>query len=260
MALKPGPHAVVPHTVQRGQARLRLFCFPYAGAAAQIFRSWSGGLPETIDVCAVELPGRGTRLREAPFRALSPLVRALSGELRPYLDRPALFFGHSMGALIAFEVARHLQKEGRSTHHLFVSGRSAPRLPPRDRPLHAMPDARFIEELRALGGTPERVLQDPDLMRMLLPVLRADFALCETYVYDGAGSPIDCPITAFGGCSDPEVGAEQLQGWRAETGGSFCLRLFPGDHWFLHTARSLVMEAILERLRGEDGPEPWTGW
>ncbi len=166
------------------QASLRLFCFPYVGGGALIFRTWPNSLPATAEVCPVELPGRGTRLKETPFTRLLPLVQALAQALLPHLDKPFAFFGHSMGALISFELTRQLRRlYGLVPLHLFVSAHRAPQLPDPDPPIHTLPEAEFMEELRCLNGTPKEVLEQPELMELMLPILRADFALCETYIY-----------------------------------------------------------------------------
>ena len=235
-------------TNRRPDARLRLFCFPYAGGGAGIFRTWSDALPPTVEVCAVQLPGREWRIRETPFNDLIPLVQTLVPVLRPYFDIPFTFFGHSMGALIGFELARRLSThEGRGPVHLFVSGCRAPQLPDPGPPIHALPRAAFVSELRRLNGTPEEVLGNLELMQLLLPTLRADFALCETYVYSPQ-LPLDSSISAFGGLQDAEVSHEELALWREQTRSSFTLRLFPGDHFFLHNVLSLMLQAVSQDL------------
>lgn len=230
------------------QARLRLFCFPYAGGSASIFRAWSDGLPETIGVCAVELPGRGALMRLALYTQLKPLVEAIAQSLLPSLDKPFALFGHSMGALISFELARLLRREyGLTPDHLFVSGRSAPHILDRDPPIHTLPDPVFIQELRRLNGTPEVVLQNQELMQLLTPILRADFAAIDTYQFDPE-PPLDCPITAFGGLQDTEVSREHLEAWRTQTIAPFRLQLLPGNHFFLHSAQPLLLQAIAQQL------------
>jgi len=230
------------------QASLRLFCFPYAGGGALSFRGWGTQLPPAVEVCPIELPGRGMRLKEAPFTRLVPLVEAVVEALLPYLDKPFAFFGHSMGALISFEVARRLRRDqALNPVHLFVSGRRAPQWPDPDPPIHALPEAEFLGELRRLNGTPEAVLASRELMQLLLPVLRADFAVLETYRYEPA-SPLECPIAAFGGLQDPEVACETLEAWRQQTRSDFSLQMLPGDHFFLHTSQSLLWQALNHTL------------
>src|SRR5262249_43042969 len=149
-----------------------------------VFRSWSDSLPASVEVCPVQLPGRETRFRELPFTQLAPLAEALGRSLRPFFDRPFAFFGHSMGALVAFELARVLVRTaGPQPVPLFASACAAPQVRDCETPIHALPDAAFREELRRLGGTPALVLHNAELVDLLLPTLRADFAVCETYAY-----------------------------------------------------------------------------
>jgi medium-chain acyl-[acyl-carrier-protein] hydrolase len=226
------------------QADMRLFCFPYAGGSAAIYRTWADQLPKNLEICPVQLPGRGTRLSDQLFTQLMPIVEALAPALRAYCDRPFAFFGHSMGAAIAFELARHMRQHYRcEPEHLFVSGRNAPQFP-NDHPFtYDLPEAQFIDEVRRLNGTPKEVLDHPELMQLMLPLLRADFSVIQTYVYV-AGELLNSSITAFGGLLDPEVTREGLEGWSKQTTGRFSLRMFPGDHFFLQTSHDLILKAI----------------
>jgi len=231
------------------QARLRLFCFPYAGTGDSIFRTWPDGLPADVEVCPVQFPGRGTRLMETPFTQLSHLVQALAQALVPLLDKPFAFFGHSMGALVGFELARQLRRQsGVQPVRLFVSAARAPQIPHRDRPIHALPEGEFLAELRRLNGIPEKVLEEAELMQIMLPVLRADFAVYETYVYS-TEPPLHCPISTFGGLQDQRVSRGDLEAWRNQTNGSFSLRMFPGDHFFWNTTQPLLREVLSQELR-----------
>lgn len=230
------------------QAGLRLFCFPYSGAGASVFYPWSDVLPATVEVYPVQFPGRETRLAEPPFTRLAPLVQAAAQALLPYLDRPFAFFGHSLGALVSFELVRHLRRQrGPGPVHLFVSGHDAPQIPDCNPPIHNLPEPEFVEKLRRLNGMSEEVLENAELMQLLLPILRADFAVCETYRYE-ADRPLDCPISAFGGLQDAYVSRENLEAWRAQTDNSFSLRLFPGDHFYLNTDRSLLLRVLAREL------------
>jgi medium-chain acyl-[acyl-carrier-protein] hydrolase len=233
------------------QARLRLFCFPYAGTGASIFRTWSDGLPAEVEVCPVEFPGRGTRLMETPFTQLSPLVQALAQALVPLLDKPFAFFGHSLGALVGFELARQLRRQsGVQPVRLFVSADRAPQVPHRDRPIHALPEGEFLAELRRLNGIPGKVLEEVELMQIMLPVLRADFAVYETYMCS-TEPPLNCPISTFGGLQDHRVSRGDLEAWRDQTSVSFSLRMFPGDHFFWNTTQPLLLQALSQELRGD---------
>jgi medium-chain acyl-[acyl-carrier-protein] hydrolase len=185
---------------------------------------------------------------EKPFSRISPLVSALSQELLPWLDKPFAFFGHSMGALVSFELARLLQKKGGPQPlHLFVSGAAAPHLPPREIPIYALPEREFIKALRSLNGTPKELLESEELMQLILPTLRADFAVCDTYTYKN-GAALRCPITICGGTRDRKLSRSDLQAWRLETDASFHMQMFPGDHFFLHTARSQLLTLLSAQL------------
>jgi medium-chain acyl-[acyl-carrier-protein] hydrolase len=231
------------------QARLRLFCFPYAGGGALIYRSWHKFLPRDVELLAVQLPGRETRLKEAPFTGLFTLVRTVAPVLLPLLDKPFAFFGHSLGALLSFEMARQIRREyGMRPAHLFVSGRGAPHLRRVHSPIHALPEAELVEELRNLNGTPEAVLEHKELLKLVLPALRADFSLCENYEYYDE-EPLDCPISTYGGLEDKDTGVDRLEAWRDQTTASFSLSTFPGDHFFLHSSQSLLLERLSEELQ-----------
>lgn len=230
------------------RARLRMFCFPYAGGGASAYRGWSASLPSDVEVCPVQLPGRESRLREPAFDRPEPLIQGVADALQPWLDMPFVFFGHSMGGMISFELSRELRRRGQKLPlHIFVSGRRAPQLPARDEPIHDLPEPEFIVKLRELNGTPEEVLQHAELMKLLIPVLRADFAVNETYNYTEE-EPLDVGISAFGGLGDEEVTREDLASWRDQTRGRFRLRMLPGDHFFLHSAKDLITEAVARDL------------
>jgi len=230
------------------RATLRLFCFPYAGGSALIYREWGAALPVQVEVCPVQLPGRGHRLREAPLQRMQPLAEESARALLPLFDRPFAFFGHSMGALLAFEIARLLRARNvPGPSHLFVSGRQAPQAAETEPPTYDLPEPEFIEELRRLNGTPPEVLAHPELMQVMLPLLRADFEAVQTYAYREE-PPLDCPISIYGGVQDEEVSREDLDGWCAQTNAPCTVRLFPGDHFFLNTARDMVLRTLAREL------------
>jgi medium-chain acyl-[acyl-carrier-protein] hydrolase len=231
------------------RARVRLFCFPYAGGGASPFRAWAGGLPPEVELCPVQLPGRESRLGEPAYTRLAPLVAALVTALRGHLDKPYAFFGHSLGALLAFELVRALRRAGAPPpRHLFVSGYRAPHLPDPEPPLHMLPGPALWDELRRLNGTPPEVLDNAELRRLIEPTLRADFAIDETYVYT-PDEPLACPISAFGGLVDTDVSGEMLAAWRRHTHDSFALRMLPGDHFFIHSSRTLLLDALGQDLK-----------
>jgi medium-chain acyl-[acyl-carrier-protein] hydrolase len=232
-----------------GRATLRLFCFPYAGGGAQIYRHWSSSLPPSVEVCAVQLPGRGNRLMEPPFTSITDAVAHLTAAFAPLLDRPLVLFGHSMGALISFELARSLRRTyGVEPRHLFVSGRRAPHIPRTRPPIDQLPDPELIEELQRLNGTPREVLDNEELMQLMLPTIRADFALVRSYRYE-PDAPLACPITALGGLQDEDVPREQLEAWREHTAAACTVRMFAGDHFFLQSAEPLLLRVLARDLQ-----------
>jgi len=231
--------------------RLRLFCVPYAGGGASVFRKW----PETlanygIEVCAVQLPGRESRISERPFNSLAEIVSALASELIDWCEVPFALFGHSLGALTCFELTRTLDGAGKQLpEHLFVSGARAPHLPRVEQELHLKSDNEFIYHVaNRYHGLPQAVLADQELIKLLLPILRSDFTAYETYEYR-EGNPLGVSITAFGGSNDSLVCLAELEEWRQQTTRLFSLKLFHGDHFFLNTARVDVIASVLAELR-----------
>lgn len=228
--------------VRNRSARIRLVCFPYAGGAASAFRAWVNDLGPHIELCSVQLPGRESRLHEQPLTDLKELVALLAEELARLEDLPYVFYGHSMGTLIAFELCRRLRKlERLQPRQLIVSGRCAPQVPDCDAPLHELPDDQFIAGLRRYNGTPETVLNNPELMELFIPLLRADFCLSETYEYLH-DEPLGCAISAFAG--QQERCRTMIDDWRVQTNGAFHSAIFPGDHFFLNEHRSMFVSAL----------------
>lgn len=241
-------------TRPRTRARLRLFCVPHAGVGPSAYRRWSDSLPADIEVALVHLPGRESRLGEMPYTQIEPLVNAAASALRPYLDIPYAMFGHSMGALVAFELARRFEKDGQGApRHLFVSGRRAPQMPRRRPPIARLPEDQFVREIRSrYNGIPEGVLRYPDLLALLLPGLRADLTLVEEYVHQ-PGLPLSCAIVAMAGLADAEVTEAELVGWRQQTTVALSVRMFPGGHFYLQTAHGELMRILTEALMVADG-------
>lgn len=235
--------------VPNRDARVRLFCFAYAGGAASIFHRWPQGLQRAIELVAIQPPGREERLGSPALTCFSEMVAAVTQAILPLLDRPYGFFGHSLGGLLAFEVARELRMlDCLGPTHLFVSGCESPDVANRAAPTHGLPDEEFLSVLRQLGGTPDSVLQHHDLMGVLLPMLRADFSVYESYRYDEQ-PPLDCSITTFGGAEDPHVSDAALNGWQQHTTGDWSKCVFPGGHFFLNelwrTLTQVVGAALL---------------
>jgi medium-chain acyl-[acyl-carrier-protein] hydrolase len=247
----------IPRAQDR-QITQKLFCFPYAGGSAAIYRDWGNKLPSGIEVRAVQLPGHGHRLNEPLFTSVEPLVEFLAEELKPDLQGSFALFGHSMGAIISFELAELLRRRNRpGPSHLFLSGRPCPHRTEKEKSTYNLPEREFIEELRRMQGTPNEVLEHPELMAVLGPILRADLEICQTYEYQPRPQPqLDCPITAFGGLQDEEVSREQLDGWREYTASFFAVRMLAGNHFFLHNS-ALLLRMIAQDLRpvpGGSGP------
>jgi len=230
-------------------ARLRLFCFPYAGGGASIYSRWPELLPAGVELAAVQLPGREGRLAEKPYADLGALVEKLGEVLEPYMEMPFALFGHSNGGLMAFELTRLLRRQGkRLPVHLFFSGRPAPQVELTDPPIHALPNDEFMAALRRFGGTPEEVLEHAEIMALIEPLLRADFALGETYVYTPE-PPLEVPISAYGGATDDEVPLWQVEAWREQAGGAFEFLTFPGGHFFLNDDRTRLLQELGRGLR-----------
>jgi medium-chain acyl-[acyl-carrier-protein] hydrolase len=234
----------VQRPLPRPGARLRLLLIPHAGGGASAFRGWAEALPPEVEVCPVQLPGRENRMREPAFDRLTPLVEALAAALERWRDLPYAVLGHSNGALIGFALARHARRTGTpGPVHLFASGRRAPHLPSRGRDVHQLPQPELIAELTALGGMPREVLDHPELLELLVPLLRADMALNETYEHRDE-PPLEVPITALTGTSDVKVTLAEAEAWERHTSAGFRLHVFPGDHFFLFSGRERVLASL----------------
>jgi medium-chain acyl-[acyl-carrier-protein] hydrolase len=230
----------------RPAARLRLFCFPYAGGSASIYRDWAQHVIPDVELIGVQPPGRESRISEPLIGDLPLLVQGVFAALRPHLDRPCLFFGHSLGALVAYELAKLLRRTDVHAvlRGMFVSGSAAPQLRKNPAVLHDLPDGAFIERLRALNGTPKELFDHPELLALFLPILRNDFLLSETYRHQPA-PPLDIPIHCLGGEADPRVDTEQLAGWKEHsTRRPFSMTLFQGDHFFIHPEKGAVIDLV----------------
>lgn len=228
--------------------RARLICFPFAGGGASVYRSWREAGPAGLEICPVQLPGRERRIRETPFRRVRPLVDRFMERASGEIPRPYAFFGHSMGALVAFELARELQDRRLPGPDLLIA--SAARPPHRMRradPLHALPDQDFRAALRDLQGTPEAVLEHDELMALVLPTLRADFELCETYEYRD-GRPLGCPILVIGGTNDPNVSPEVLREWDRMTQAGCGELILQAGHFFLDEHGGAILKRIEEEM------------
>uniref|UniRef100_A0A450YZ13 Medium-chain acyl-[acyl-carrier-protein] hydrolase n=1 Tax=Candidatus Kentrum sp. TC TaxID=2126339 RepID=A0A450YZ13_9GAMM len=229
------------------KAKARLFCFPFAGGNTLAYRAWPKHFSSNIELRPVRLPGREGRFKETCYRNVVPLVQALASGLSSYLDLPFAFFGHSMGALLAFELARILRRQGRpGPFCLMVSGRKAPQISFSGRAFHKLPDSELIEELRNYGGTPEIILRQKEIMEIFLPVIRSDFAINETYTYM-PDALLDCPIRAFGGEIDHLVSKPDLDAWRQQTMNDFALHMFSGGHFYLNGSEGHALARMVAR-------------
>jgi surfactin synthase thioesterase subunit len=231
------------------KGRTRLFCFPYAGGCASAFNAWLKLFPNEIEVCPIQLAGRENRWNEPPCSSLPQMLPLLANALLPYLDGTFAFLGHSMGALICFELAHYLGRvHGLYPVHLFASACRAPQQPDTEAPTSRLADAAFIQHIHQdYHGIPEALLADAEFMGLYLPMLRADFALVETYTYQPA-EPLPCPITAVGGLQDSSVSHAQLQTWAEQTSSTFRLQMFPGDHFFLRGAQAALIQTVIQDL------------
>lgn len=244
-----GPSIWISRFPVRTAPRLRLFCLPYAGGGAGIFRDYHEGLPADVEVCAIQLPGRERRFGEPAYQSVGPLVETLAGELANEIDVPFFIFGHSLGALLGFELARELRRSfGAQPVSLIASAHRAPQIPDPDPPIHDLPDEQFISEIKDLEGTPPEVFESPEILELLMPMLRADFCMTETYEYREE-PPLDCRLRVFGGSGDEVVTGDQLGRWRELTTGPFELHVFQGGHFFIHEQHAELMAALCDEIR-----------
>jgi medium-chain acyl-[acyl-carrier-protein] hydrolase len=248
MLIKPQTDKWIRVFKPEKEARLRLFCFPYAGGSASIYLKWPLLLSPLIEVCAVELPGRGDRLREPPFTNMPALVRTLVEIFSSWSDKPFAFFGHSMGGVIAYELACALQREAKPLPlHLFVSGCGKPGRAT-DKPIrYNLPEPQFLQALRELGGTPVEVFDNAELLELLMPILRADFQLIEEH-QAAETALLNCPITGLCGREDLEIPIADVEMWDETSAREFSLRVFQGDHFFIKSNETLVVNTVLQTL------------
>lgn len=244
MAFQPKWFEILrPH----GEASLKLFCFPYAGGSANIYRSWQQHMPLGVSLCLVHLPGRARRFSELPFTRLDSLLAALTETIVPEIKGEFAFLGHSMGALISFELARRLRDSSYLPRAIFLSGYPAPQACPKEPTRFDLPEEEFIVQLNSLNGTPKDLLENLETRHLFLPTIRADFEIVEMYQYVHQ-APLACPIYVYGGLEDLEVPVERLPAWKEQTSGQFKMTIFPGGHFFIHTCEEFfrVVRADLQ--------------
>jgi medium-chain acyl-[acyl-carrier-protein] hydrolase len=232
---------------QKPNATIRLFCFPHAGGGISAFYQWHKYFNEEIELCFIQLPGRDRRINEAPYTQLSQLIDDLIRYITPFTDKKFAFLGHSMGSLISFELTRKMRlMQNLSPIHLFLLAGSAPHLYTYE-PIHHLEENDFIEEVRKFNGIDEIIINNKDIMRSFLQILKADFKLVESYNYI-VDDPVDCSISVFGGISDPFVNRENLMSWKDHTTNNFKIRFFQGDHFFLKNNVDEIIRNIHEDL------------
>jgi thioesterase len=250
ITLSPAQLRWLPHR-RPAMGKPRLFAFPYAGGGAAQMHRWLAPLADMADLCAVQLPGREERRSDPAFRDLADAVLAIADALDPLLEdgTPAFFFGHSMGALVAYELAGLLhQRQKTPPRHLILSAMAPPHAPDRVPPLHELPRPAAIAALAEMGGTPQAILDEPDLLDLLLPTIQADIALVRSRKRDG-GLVLPVSITCFAGDGDPLAPLDDIRHWRRYGDGAFAERVFAGAHFFLHDRPAEVLAAIRAILR-----------
>ncbi|MGA8085789.1 MAG: thioesterase domain-containing protein [Terracidiphilus sp.] len=233
----------------RRAAPLRLFLFAHAGGGSAAFRGWNDRIGDEIELGYIQLPGRESRLCEQPFSSMVELIPHLVDALAAHIDRPFAFYGHSLGARIAFEAARELRHRGApGPAHLFIAACHAPQLPWPHPPMSGLEDSQFLREVQErYGSIPRQVVEDEELRSLLLPALRADVTMVETCAYS-PGLPLDCGISAFGGLQDHTVSQSSLDQWRVQTRGEFHMHMVPGNHFFPQLVESRLPEFISAEL------------
>lgn len=230
----------------RALPKIKLFCFPHAGGGSSVYREWD--FNDDIEVHAAILPGRETRFTEPPISKMENLISKLSNVMLEYLDTPFAFFGHSMGALIAYELACKIHRlYGVSPIHLFVSGKSAPQLETQQPSIHNMPRDMFLDKIRSLGGTPKEIIENQEALELYEPLLRGDFKLCDTYRFTNR-ERLNCPMSILGGYQDNMTSMDSLEKWNELTTGSVMVKMYHGDHFFIRTQELKVQQYIYQRL------------
>ncbi len=241
----------------RDDARARLFCLPFAGGSASAYRDWHERLPTWLEVLPVELPGHGMRLGEPPIPQLLPLVEAMLLGLAPWMDRPFALFGHSMGALLAFEATRLLRsRRAQLPFLLAASGYRAPHLPDPETPIGQLAADDMLARLARLGGMPPEVLRSQELLQLLVPVFRADFNVTDAW-RSPAEPPLVVPMLILGGLHDPRAPRPALAAWAEHAAGPLAITLFPGDHFYHRSTPAPVLQRLREALT-RHGPAPST--
>lgn len=232
---------------RRSESSLRIFCFPFAGGSASTYRPWQAELPGDLEIWAAQPPGRETRWKEPAFTSAKDYLDAAFEAVSPEVGSRFALFGHSLGGIVAFELARRLERSGRPPQHVFVSGRQAPTATQRKAPISGLPDEEFLREVQKLEGLPSEVLANRELMELVLPTLRSDFQVFDSFRFE-PGPPLSAPVSVLGGEQDPDFPPEDLQPWSLESRQFRGVRLFPGGHFFIHAQRSAVLAHLTQEL------------
>lgn len=236
-----------PHVVPNPDPQWRLFCLAFAGGTAAHFRPWAQFMPEEAELRPVELPGRGTRFSEPLEPDMMTIAEGLAEAITPLANRPYTLFGHSMGSAIAFATAQLLEQRGLAPSLLVCSGRAAPHVVEK-RSIHRLPDDGIRQEMIRLGGTPDEILENQDLMGLILPIVRNDFELIETYAPQ-ASPLLETPIFTLCGRQDEDATEAGLLAWRDLTSGAFDLKMFDGDHFYLNGIPEEMTDVISGKMR-----------
>jgi medium-chain acyl-[acyl-carrier-protein] hydrolase len=229
--------------------KLRLICFPPAGSGTVIYQKWAAHLIPDVEMWIIRLPGRETRLREPVFTSMKPLLESLADTFSPHLTQPYLFFGHSLGGLVSYELSCYLRNYSKSMPlHLLISGHRAPHRPPLNPPVHQADDQCFLQRIKDMGGTPDKFFEMKDLIQMMLPALRADFTIWETYQYHSE-PPLNIPITAFGSDGDKDAAEEDILAWEQYTEAEFRAHMFHGSHFYFQNDPKPLLKLINNTLQ-----------
>ena len=249
MNANPTPSSPFPAISRDPRTVVRLFCIPFAGGGASAYFRWSEGLPPEFQVCPIQLAGHESRFAEPPYRSMPPLIEELGRALIPWTDIPFAIFGHSMGSLIGFELARYLRRvTGKGPICFFASSRRAPQVTRAVRKVAELPDREFIQEMQEqYNAIPELILRDRELMERFIPILKADMSVLESYEYRHE-EPFGFGVSVFGGIEDEHVSKDELEAWRHQTTGMFRIRQFPGGHFFFRDTRVKLLESIGQDL------------
>lgn len=233
----------------QNKAKLRLFCLPFAGGGASLYRPWTTALAPDIEVCPIQLPARENRYSEKPITDAYQLAETIATQIIPFTDRPYAIFGHSMGALLAYEVARVLENQKiRPPEVLFLSAHRAPHMPRKRDLLHSLPDAQFIQSLKQYGGFPEEILNNQEFIDFILPTMRSDMTLCDLYAFTKREVSIQTPFEVFAGVDDREAGPSEMESWSEHTQGQANLTVFDGGHFFLRTHSKELLSHLLNTI------------